>query len=85
MARVKLNEAGFRAVRTDPKVMAMLTAHAQAVAAEGGKGYHPEPAEVTGGKVRGRAAVVIDRQGMRKEAERHTAAGAATTKRKSGG
>lgn len=36
MARVKLNNAGFRALRTDPKVMADLDRRAKRVAAAAG-------------------------------------------------
>lgn len=60
MARVqiKFNPAGFQAIRTAPKVMGLLNDIANATAARAGDGFEARNAEVTGGKVRGRAAVI---------------------------
>lgn len=64
MARVKLQfrRDGFAEIRTAPKVMAMLNDIADGVAASSanasGGEYVVRRAEETGGKVRGRAAVV---------------------------
>lgn len=70
-AKFKWNRAGFVQVRTMPAVMGRLNAYAESKAAQGGDGYHAKPAERTGGRVRGRAAVVTDGKGARKEAKYH--------------
>ena len=67
----KWNQSGFAQVRTLPAVMGRLNAYAQSKAAQGGDGYHAKPAERTGGRGRGRAAVVTDGKGARKEAKYH--------------
>ncbi len=69
---IKWNMAGFRELRTDPKVMADLNRRAEAVAAAAGDGFEAEPAYRTGGRVRGRAAVVsITNQAAAAEARNH--------------
>lgn len=70
---VKLNESAFREIRTAPKVMKMLNDIAAKTAARAGDGFEARSAEVTGGQVRGRAAVVTTTvKAMRAEARDHT-------------
>jgi len=56
--RISWNYAGFRALRTDRAVMKMLDKKAEAIAKAAGDGFEAKPAHLTGGRVRGRAAVV---------------------------
>lgn len=81
-AKIVFKKGVFKEIRTLPKVMGALTAHAASVAAQCGPGYHNHGAAVTGGKGRGRAAVVTDRQGARREAKHHLLAGHADGNRK---
>lgn len=48
----------FAEIRTLPAVMSELDSMAGAIANRAGDGFEARPAEKTGGKVRGRAAVV---------------------------
>lgn len=73
--KIVFKKGVFKEIRTLPKVMGTLTIHAARVAAECGDGYHNHGATVTGGKGRGRASVVTDRQGSRREAKHHLLAG----------
>ena len=71
--RIKWRLAGFREVRTSPEVMAELNRLAAGVAARAGEGYVAEPAAVTGGRGRGRAAVITATEDARRDqAENHT-------------
>lgn len=56
--QIKLYSKGFAEIRTFPKVMKMLDDIAEATARRAGEGFEAEPAKPTGGRVRGRAAVV---------------------------
>lgn len=70
--KIVWNMAGFRELRTDPKVMADLNHRAEAVAAAAGDGFEAEPVYVTGGRVRGRAAVIsTTRKAAAAEATNH--------------
>lgn len=71
MATFKWNQKGFAEVRSLPAAMGILDDYAEGRAAAAGDGYHAKPAERTGGRGRGRAAVVTDAQGSRKEAKYH--------------
>ena len=74
---IKWNFEGFRQLRTDPAVMADLHRRAEAVAAAAGEGFEAKEPEVTGGRVRGRAAVVsMTRAAAKAEAEHHALLGA---------
>jgi hypothetical protein len=55
---LKFNKGAFAEIRTAPKVMAMLDDIAEQTARRAGDGFEAIPAEKTGGRVRGRAAVV---------------------------
>ena len=55
---IKWNMQGFRDLRTDPAVMDDLAKRSERIAAAAGEGFVAEPVEKTGGRVRGRAAVV---------------------------
>ena len=69
---IKWNMAGFRDLRTDPAVLADLNRRAEQIAAAAGEGFEAQPAEKTGGRVRGRAAVIsTTRAAAKAEAERH--------------
>lgn len=56
--RVVLHYDGFSALRTDPKILGELNRLAEETAARAGEGFEAKPAGVTGGRVRGRSAVV---------------------------
>lgn len=60
MAKVRIVwRAGvFRELRTLPAVLAELNSHATRIAATAGPGFEAAPAAVTGGRGRGRAAVL---------------------------
>lgn len=69
---IKWSLQGFRDLRTEPAVLADLDRRAEAVAAAAGRGFEAKTPEVTGGRVRGRAAVVsTTRAAAKAEAERH--------------
>lgn len=73
--RIRWNYRGFGQVRTLPKVMAMLTDEAESRAQSAGEGYIAKPADVTGGRVRGRAAVLAATgPARRREAREHNLA-----------
>lgn len=72
MSRVDVNHEGFRQLLTSPQAQAAVTAAAEDVAAKAGgpdNGFHVKT-EV--GKNRARAAVVADRQGLRRELKNQT-------------
>lgn len=56
--RFVVSPAGWAAARTHPGVMAELNKQAEAIAERAGEGFEATPAEATGGRVRGRAAVI---------------------------
>ena len=60
MAKMKfiLNKKAFAQLRTLPAVMEALDDKAAAIAGAAGPGYVTQPASATGGRVRGRAAVI---------------------------
>lgn len=71
--RVQWRRGAFADLRTEPAVMDELDAHAERIAAAAGDGYEAMPAAETGGRVRGRAAVVTTTTGaMRDNAKNHT-------------
>lgn len=71
--RIDFRQAGFAEIRTAPKVMSMLNDIAQGTANRAGEGFEARPAARTGGKVRGRAAVVTTSyEAMRQQARSHT-------------
>ena len=81
MARSKITivhrQSGYRAIRTAPKVMKMLNEKAHEVASRAsGSGpgeFTVHEAQVTGGRVRGRAAVVTTTyEAMKSQARNHT-------------
>lgn len=55
---IKWDMQGFRDLRTSDGVMERLDHEAERIAAAAGDGFEAKPPEVTGGRVRGRAAVV---------------------------
>lgn len=55
---VVFHKGAFAEVRTLPAVMDELDSIAEGIAARAGDGFKAEPAEATGGRIRGRAAVV---------------------------
>lgn len=72
MSRVVVNHEGFRRLLTSPQAQAAVTAVAEDVAARAGgpgKGFHVRSET---GKNRARAAVVADRQGLRRELKNQT-------------
>ena len=70
--RMKWNPGVFAEIRTLPAVMAELNEHAERIAARAGDGFEAEPAARTGGRVRGRAAVVTRTfKAMRRQARDH--------------
>lgn len=60
MSRLKVTfwKGSFAELRTLPAVMQVLNDKAEAIAEAAGRGYEAMHAEKTGGRVRGRAAVV---------------------------
>lgn len=71
--RMKWRRGAFADLRTDPAVMRELDAYAEQIASAAGDGYEAKGAEVTGGKVRGRAAVVATTvKANRDNAKNHT-------------
>lgn len=54
--RLEMNMAGFKAVRTDPNVLANLQARASRIASAAGVGFATD-SEITGGRGRARAVV----------------------------
>lgn len=55
--RFKRSDGGFAELRTRPAAMGMLNDAAAHIAALAGDGFEVRPAEVTGGRIRGRASV----------------------------
>lgn len=71
-ARIVWNMAGFAAIRTSGEAMGLLNQHAQRIAAAAGEGFEAKPAQATGGRIRGRAAVVTTTyEAMRRQAKDH--------------
>ena len=60
MAKVKIKwkPGVFAEIRTMPAVMSMVDGMADDIARAAGEGFESSPATKTGGKVRGRAAVI---------------------------
>lgn len=54
--RLDMNMAGFRAIRTDPAVLADVQARASRIASAAGDGFAVD-SEITGGRGRARAVV----------------------------
>ena len=75
MATIKWNLDGFREARTSPKVLDLLADEAERIAGQCGDGYEARGPEVSGGRGRGRAAVVTTTvKAMVHEAKHHTLA-----------
>lgn len=55
---IRWNLAAYREIRTRPQTLAELDAQAEALAARAGDGYEARGPQITGGRVRGRAAVI---------------------------
>ncbi|MCG7284964.1 hypothetical protein MHY85_03125 [Cellulomonas sp. ACRRI] len=71
--RVKWRNGAFADLRTEPAVMDELDAYAEHIAAAAGDGFEARMAEETGGRVRGRAAVLTTTtEAMRDNAKNHT-------------
>lgn len=71
--KIAWNLAGFRALRTSPKMLQNLQRRAERIADKAGPGFMATPSGVTGGRGRGRAAVVAaTRNANRKNAKDHT-------------
>jgi len=56
--KIKWRPGVFAEIRTLPAVMAEVDSMAQDIATAAGDGFEARPASATGGRVRGRAAVV---------------------------
>lgn len=72
MSRVVVNHAGFRQLLTSSQARAAVSAVADSIAARAGgpdKGFHTRSETGTN---RARAAVVADRQGLRRELKNKT-------------
>ena len=70
--RVRWNMSAFAELRTAPAVMAALDEIADGIAERAGDGFEAQPAAVTGGRIRGRAAVVTTTvRAMRRQARDH--------------
>jgi hypothetical protein len=70
--RIRWNKGCFSELRTLPAVMAELNAHAERIAKTAGRGFEPRPAAKTGGRIRGRAAVLTATpRAMVVQAKRH--------------
>lgn len=63
----------WQKLRTQPALLAELNARAEAIARAAGPGYETRPAAATGGRVRGRAAVITGTPAaVRDNAKNHT-------------
>ncbi len=72
-ARIKWNRGAFAELRTLPAVMNELGGYADRIASAAGDGYEATTPAVTGGRVRGRAAVVATTaKANRDNAKNHT-------------
>jgi len=70
---LKFNQSGFQEIRTAPKVMDMIDDIADQTAQRAGDGFEARKATKTGGRVRGRAAVVTTtRDAAERESRDHT-------------
>ncbi|MDR1078840.1 MAG: hypothetical protein LBL55_09325 [Propionibacteriaceae bacterium] len=72
MAKTKIvyKLQGFREIRTAPKVMSVLDDEAARIARACGDGFEAKPAKATGGRVRGRSAVVTTTGGAARRQSR---------------
>lgn len=71
--KVAWKRGAFAELRTSPGVMAQVDRTAQAMADRAGPGYEAKPAKKTGGRVRGRAAVIpTTHDAIRDQAKNHT-------------
>lgn len=77
MVKIVFRKGVFGEVRTLPAVLGILDADARRRAAACGDGYEAKPAAATGGRVRGRAAVVTTGAAVRTEAREHRLANSA--------
>ena len=66
---IKWRKAAFAEIRTLPRVLSELDSMADAIANRAGDGFESRSAAPTGGKVRGRAAVItVTARAMRRNA-----------------
>lgn len=71
--KIQWKRGVFAEIRTLPAAMSELDSMADAIANRAGDGFAARPAEKTGGKVRGRAAVVtVTARAMRRNAREQT-------------
>jgi len=56
--KIRWNMAGFREIRTSERVLRELDERAQRIAEDAGAGFEAQTPEITGGRGRGRVAVV---------------------------
>lgn len=71
--RLSWNIPGFRALRTDPKMLKDLQGRAERIADAAGPGFKAAPVGITGGRGRGRVAVVaVTGCANRRNAKNHT-------------
>ena len=71
--RISWRLPGFKELRTHPKMLTDLQARAERIADKAGPGFKAAPVGVTGGRGRGRVAVVATtRNANRRNAREHT-------------
>lgn len=81
--KIKWNRNAFKEIRTLPGVMSDLDSLATRMASAAGPGYEARPAKRTGGRVRGRAAVITaGYEAARDNAKHGTLARVASTVKK---
>lgn len=81
--KMKWKRKAFPEIRTMPGVMKELTSLASRMASAAGPGYTAKPAEATGGRIRGRSAVVTTTsRAIRDNATRHTLSRVVSTVKK---
>lgn len=70
--KIKWRQGCWRELRVMPEVLDELDRLARGIASRAGDGFIAQPAQVTGGRGRGRAAVVTgDLNAMRRQAKDH--------------
>lgn len=79
--KIRWRKGAFAELRTSPSVMAEINAAASRIGASAGSEYTVEPAEKTGGRIRGRAAVIAgSHAAQRDNAKNHSLTRALTQK-----
>jgi len=82
---IEWNIDGFKQIRTSDAALSAVRSLAADVAARCGDGYEAQPAAVTGGRGRARAAVITTGKAINYEKKHHTLAGFGSGSRKKGG